>query len=271
MNPFFFDAGGRQLFAIYQDAGGAAGGRSSVLICGPWGQEAVRLHRLCRVLCDRLARQGVSSLRFDYFGTGDSSGADAEADVQGFAADIRHASDELRRRSGAERQVWLGIRLGACAAAMAANACATPPHSMVLLEPIADGGRYLGELKQASVGVVESSYTFPEAEARRVLSDPQGLEREGAGFTLGTSMLAQLKALGGLLPAAPGASRLHVLDRNDPAVTALIAGWGSRCDIQRASLSGPDFEWFDEEAGNTSLVPGHLLQTMEAAVLQCVK
>ncbi|MBK7659827.1 MAG: hypothetical protein IPJ28_12035 [Betaproteobacteria bacterium] len=62
----------RQLFAMLQPAGGAAPRQHGVLLCNPFGQEAIRAHRLVRVLGDRLAAAGFAVMRFDYYGTGDS-------------------------------------------------------------------------------------------------------------------------------------------------------------------------------------------------------
>ena len=75
---------------IGRDAGALAGiyqpvaeprPETAVLICNPFGQEAIRAQRSLRVVAERLSRQGVPSLRFDYFGTGDSPGEDGS--VQG--------------------------------------------------------------------------------------------------------------------------------------------------------------------------------------------
>ena len=84
----------------------------AVLILNPFGQEAVRTHRLLRVTADRLARSGFDVLRFDYFGSGDSPGTDECADLQGWAQDVIAAHRMLREFSKAAHISWLGIRLG---------------------------------------------------------------------------------------------------------------------------------------------------------------
>ena len=47
---------------------------TAVLICGPVGFEAIHAHRSLAFLADELARHQVVALRFDYCGTGNSSG-----------------------------------------------------------------------------------------------------------------------------------------------------------------------------------------------------
>ena len=73
---------GRRLAALYHPPTSADRGRG-VLILNPLGQEAVRAHRLLRVLADRLARLGVHVLRFDFHGCGDSSSDDLDGEMKG--------------------------------------------------------------------------------------------------------------------------------------------------------------------------------------------
>ena len=55
---------------LHQGGGGALG----VVLCGSWEYEALATHQSWRVLADRLAEAGLSTLRFDYLGAGDSAG-----------------------------------------------------------------------------------------------------------------------------------------------------------------------------------------------------
>jgi hypothetical protein len=59
----------------------AARAGCAVLLCNPFGQEALRSQRGFRVLADRFARTGCATLGFDYFGTGDSDGDDDDASL----------------------------------------------------------------------------------------------------------------------------------------------------------------------------------------------
>ena len=64
-----------------------------------------------------LAARGVHSLRFDYFGTGDSAGETTEADLKGWCGDIETAIDELTHMTGCRRVILIGMRLGGTLAA----------------------------------------------------------------------------------------------------------------------------------------------------------
>ncbi|MDE2122022.1 MAG: alpha/beta hydrolase, partial [Betaproteobacteria bacterium] len=88
MTPLRLDPLGRDLFALHQPAAAGARRHHGVLICNPFGQEAIRAHRFLRVLSERLSASGFDVLRFDYFGTGDSAGTEAEADLDTWVRDI---------------------------------------------------------------------------------------------------------------------------------------------------------------------------------------
>ncbi|MDO4905317.1 MAG: hypothetical protein Q4A16_07195 [Lautropia sp.] len=112
MVPLQIDAGpGRRLAAMYHPPSSRVNGRA-VLIINPLGQEAVRAHRLLRVLSDRLARQGVHVLRFDFHGCGDSSGDDLDGEMEGWQGDLLAAHAWLLKQTGVQSVGWMGIRLG---------------------------------------------------------------------------------------------------------------------------------------------------------------
>ena len=70
--------------------------------CQPLGHEYIRAHRTFNQLAAGLARAGFPVLRFDYSGTGDSSGADEMGSVKRWMADVREAMGvgPPRRRIG---------------------------------------------------------------------------------------------------------------------------------------------------------------------------
>src|SRR4051812_43750768 len=65
MTPFYFGAPERRLLGLFHPSATAVRGARAVLLCNPFGQEAVRSHRVYRVLAERLARGGIAVLRFD--------------------------------------------------------------------------------------------------------------------------------------------------------------------------------------------------------------
>lgn len=145
MRPFYFGDSKRPLFGAYEAAGQET--RGAVLLCYPYGAEYLRSHRAFRQLGHRLAEAGIHTMRFDFYGCGDSSGGNDEGSVDLWIEDIRLAIDELRESSGVERPSILGLRLGGTLAALATGR-GIAVDQLVLWAPIVDGKSYIEELAQ---------------------------------------------------------------------------------------------------------------------------
>lgn len=147
VQPLRIKSGGAPLLGLFQ----AASGRDvAVLICNPFGQEAIRAQRALRVVSERLGRQGIPSLRFDYYATGDSPGEDGEGRLSRWRHDIIQADRVLRERSECAHIVWLGLRLGATLALVAAGEAPDQarPRRIILWDPVLHGPAYLKHLGQ---------------------------------------------------------------------------------------------------------------------------
>jgi pimeloyl-ACP methyl ester carboxylesterase len=143
MMPFYFGASERRLFGLYEPAAGGGAVERAAVLCQPFGGEYVFAHRSMRQLAVRLASVGFHTLRFDYFGTGDSAGEAAEADLAGSEADAELATEELRDIVGVKRITLIGLRLGATIAARVAAKRAEEVEAVVLWDPIISGEDYL--------------------------------------------------------------------------------------------------------------------------------
>jgi pimeloyl-ACP methyl ester carboxylesterase len=143
---FYFGSPGLQLFGALHEAETYAQREVGIVICYPFGGEYLRSHRACRHLAVGLARVGFPVLRFDYRGTGDSTGEASDATMADWRADIDQAIDTLRARTGVESICLAGLRLGA---SMAFEVAADHRNvdALVLWEPIVSGEAYLGELR----------------------------------------------------------------------------------------------------------------------------
>lgn len=141
MSACFFGADARRLFGYHHPPRGAA--RRGVLLCQPWGPEYQYAHRALRVLAKRLAERGSHVLRFDYHGTGDSSGETTDVSLAGMLADAESGADELRRVCGTGTIDVIGLRLGAAVAAQ--YAARHTVRRLVLWDPVFDGARWIAE------------------------------------------------------------------------------------------------------------------------------
>jgi len=84
-------------------------------------------------------------LRFDYRGTGDSSGDAGDATFEAMIESAKSAVEELRDVSGARRVSVVGMRFGA---AVAARLPSTHLREVVLWEPVLSGREHLEELRR---------------------------------------------------------------------------------------------------------------------------
>lgn len=145
MRPFYFGPSDKPLFGAYHPPDALSTRREAVVICHPFGAEYVRAHRALRELSHRLAVAGFHTLRFDYYGTGDSAGSAEEGTVQQWLEDLGCALEEAKEASDGGRLSVVGLRFGATLAALG-GASRSDIDKMVLWDPIIVGRDYITEL-----------------------------------------------------------------------------------------------------------------------------
>lgn len=124
--------------------------RGGAVICPPLGYEDVCSHRTLRYLANRLAEQGIVTLRFDYEGEGSSSGPSGSPDaLSQWRSSVAAAVQEMRAL-GVPSPSLIGLRLGA------ALACEALAHDellgpLVLWAPLTSGRRAARELRALSL------------------------------------------------------------------------------------------------------------------------
>ncbi|WP_052493370.1 serine aminopeptidase domain-containing protein [Rhodococcus sp. MEB064] len=133
--------------------------RGAVVICSPLAREHIPTYRGLRQLAHLLADSGFLVLRFDYRGQGDSVGlqSDPEA-MDGWLQSVREAVEYVRASANVPVSL-IGVRAGAMLAAEVAHDLG-PLESVVLLDPVVSGRRYVREqTAQYSVMVGEDDGT----------------------------------------------------------------------------------------------------------------
>ncbi len=119
--PIAFGPPDRPLMGFYHPPESFQSRTVAVVLCNPLGYEAMSAHRTYRHLAEKLAEQGFAALRFDYDGTGDSSGhLDDQGRVRAWIESIKAAIEEARARAGTRHVALFGLRFGATLAALAA-------------------------------------------------------------------------------------------------------------------------------------------------------
>ena len=256
MRPFFFGTSAQPLFGIYHAALDRPPRRTAVLLCNPFGQEAIFAHRMFRVMANRLTQLGFQVLRFDYHGTGDSSGECTEATLERWAHDVATASEELMETGGAKGVAWVGLRLGAAAAAAAARRDSPDLSALVLWEPIVNGPRHLEELRRAHFSLLEADLVFPMSRRIRSRSGEAHEPDQAMGFAIPETLRADVRGLDPLRLQGIRARRVLVVgnirDDDVASLRAQLAEIQDRCSWFMLDEAGA---WNSERALNSSVIP----------------
>ena len=267
LTPMRLTFHGRELFVLYQPTTAPSRART-VLMCNPFGQEAIRAHRFYRVLGDRLSGAGFDVVRFDYFGSGDSAGDDEDFDLLGAVGDTQEVADWVRSHSGRSRLSLLGLRLGGSVAMLASARLANPPSHLVLFEPVLDGKRHAEHLvsnNERTLSQIFGSRWKIDARLRNCNLPPNG-EHESLGFVLGQALRNQLEEfLPSTRPWLGQCAHALVLARDPLQVAHWPEVAGGNCLIVRESES--DIDWATNSAANSAIVP---MQWIEKT-LECLQ
>ena len=186
MNPLFFGPAETPLYGVHQPPEGKALDAGLVL-CYPFGQEYMRAHRAYRQLALLLTKIGFHVLRFDYRGTGDSSGELDDVMAVDWVADVGYAVQELRDVANIRRVGVLGLRLGALIAAEACKA-RDDIERLILWDPVLSGRQYDAEL----LAEIAAEHPSPHGPQSGNGEDARG-NLSYNGFVLSAAFRASMK------------------------------------------------------------------------------
>jgi pimeloyl-ACP methyl ester carboxylesterase len=150
VNPLYLGTAERRIFGIHEPAASNGGRPRAAVLCNPWGNEYIYAHRSMRQLAIKLSICGYHTLRFDYFGTGDSAGDEFQTDLAGLQADVEVAMEALKDITEAPKVALIGLRVGANIAAHVASRSPAEVEALVLWDPILSGDQYVQSLSASS-------------------------------------------------------------------------------------------------------------------------
>lgn len=203
--PVHFGADVGGLAGVFHPAQGEIARDVALVILNPWGWEGIASQRALRVFAEQSSAAGFATLRFDYLGTGDSSGSDADPDRLGaWIESAELAIEEVQRLSGCSQVALVGLHLGATLAVRVAAEC-TNIASLVIWAPYVKGRAYVREAK-AYRALNDPGDEFPRAEEQGGI--------EAAGFLLSAETVKQLSALDLLSDQRVPARRALLLGRD---------------------------------------------------------
>lgn len=269
MRPIHFGKSQSPLFGIHHPPTAAPGPASTsrgagrpgaVLLCNPFGQEAIRAHRIYAVLAAKLSRLGLHVLRFDYSGTGDSSGDVEDGSQAQWLDDIVEAHDELGAIAEVNRVTWIGLRYGASLAVLAAEKLARPLGDLILWDPVVSGALYVNEL-------LDVHAAFMRSDLLHWSPDPGGVA-ESLGFPLGPALREEMSQVDlGAATRRPRTRQLTVVASRPSAehdrLKQAIASWEVPSRWLEITTSSP---WNSEEAMNAALIPMDVLEAIIAHI-----
>jgi hypothetical protein len=238
----------------------ASRARDAVLLCNPFGEEAARSHRTFRVLATQLERVGISAMRFDYAGTGDSRGDSTGVSIAGWLGDIAIAAERLRQVSGASRLTLVGLRFGATLAALAS--ASLRPRQLVLWDPIIDGRAYLEELAAQHQTYMREELGASWRGRAHVRSD--GTPTEALGTPISAALADELAAID--LATTPITARCTVIATRVAPGTERLRAHLAR-GAQWVELSDTT-AWNSDAALNAMVVPMSIVQAVVARIEQ---
>ena len=232
MKPVVFEARGRPLAGMLYAPEGPDRG-AGIVLCNPFGYEAISGHRTYRALAAQLARRGFWALRFDYDGTGDSIGDDRDPGrLAAWVASIDAALGFLRRTSGATSVGLFGARFGALLAAHAA-AARQDVASLALWAPLPSGRAFLRELR---------AFRLLREGQQTALAPGPGVEgEEAAGFFVTPETAEGLRSVDLAKLARAPAPKVLIVPRDDvpSGEDRLAAALGAAgAQVQTAAAAG---------------------------------
>jgi dienelactone hydrolase len=223
--PLYFESQKAWLFGWVHQGEASSLCERGVIISAPPSHEQIHAHRSLRHLADALAEAGFPVMRFDYHGTGDSTGVDEDADRHAtWLANLRSAIDWMRGELGCAEISVVGIRLGAALAAQVA--VDDPLADLVLWAPVVKGRAYVREMK--AVSAIEQDPAGP-----RDMIVPEGIVL--------TQQTAQELSAIDLLGIQPRCGRALIVDRDDMPSGAKLVDHLRHLGIETRHIAPPGY------------------------------
>jgi alpha-beta hydrolase superfamily lysophospholipase len=242
---------------------------TGLVICKPFGYEALCGHRGMRAFAEMAAAMGMPALRFDYLGSGDSANIDPNSDqIEAWCRDILAAVDELRVRTGVTRVCLLGFRLGALLATLAA-ARSEAVEGLILVAPVVSGSRYLKEMRTTRLAALLGTGSAGSDGSGDIAAAVAG-SMEVSGHSVSAATIAALSRVDLAALGAPRVSRLLVIDRDDlPTDRAWLDSLGG-FGVQAEYAAFPGFVKMMMTAPQYALIPHAMISATRDWLLRFV-
>ena len=196
--PLFFGRPERRLYGMHHRARPV---RDHMLMCAPLLHEGMRCHRALWALAEALAAAGVSTLRFDWYGSGDSAGGSDELTLKGMLEDLVAARTEMSADDASSSGYRLFALRGAALPLLAYVRSQGVPARIVLWDPVLVGDDLVAEWRQQHAWQLTAAGRFPRGGAA---PEPDEL----LGFDVDVELLGRLARLDALRMELPAGSEV---------------------------------------------------------------
>ena len=257
--PLWFKSSVGQNFGWYHAPQGPVVREQGVVLCNTFGSEAMLLHAAYRELAIQLARAGFPCIRFDYPGTGDSSGSPREFNLlAAWLGSIHEAIDLIQAKTDVRQVGLFGAFLGATLATRVA-AERSDVSSLVLWAPFLTGRSFL------KVAKLQANLLNSNSEKRRS-SDWQEGDMEAFGFLLSAEFAEDLMRidLNELADLPTKRALIFVKDEKSPELklSNKLKELGSQVDLDPEVLC--DVNWILGKQGIPDLLIGRAVTWWDA-------
>ncbi len=261
MHALYFGPSDAPLLGLYHPVAHARP-RRGVLLCYPGPEEAMRVHWAYRNLTQLLLNSGFHVFRFDYYGTGDSSGPSGEGGLHRWSRDIQLAAQEFCALAAIDVMSLVGARLGgSMVATVQLDLSDVKVAHRLLWDPVINGADYLTQLEALQhQRIANSRYPLER------LLDPQAAE--ALGYPLRPLVTSSIRQLDLLTQPLATAQRITVLTSTPSANGGLIHQLLNKYrSIEYTTVDEP-CHWSTQEVLEQALLPTQIIRRIGDLVTQ---
>ena len=200
-SPFYFGPHNKKLLGWLHRVTSSDQLDTCVVICPPLAVEYMSTYRSMRYLADYFALMGIPALRFDYHGTGDSSGLNDEGNrLEDWLWSIEQAYEQVKQLTGCSKVGFVGLRMGGTLASLVSQKLDL--DFLVVWAALENGRRFIRETRAIQMTGISQT----KGEASDLIE---------AGGMVYWPETADAIAKINLTEISPKASRILIIPRDD--------------------------------------------------------
>jgi len=225
--PFYFGPDDKKLLGWLHIVKSIPMCETGVVICQSLGVDYMNSYRPLRYMADYSALAGIPAFRFDYHGTGDSSGFNEGGNrLEDWLWSVEEAIRELKKLTGCSRVGLIGFRVGATFASILSESMEL--DFLVLWAACESGRRYLREIKMLQM----SSKNQSEPNEKKSI--------EAAGMVFGQATMSAIDKIN-LIKLKPRSSRTLIIPRDDLPINDKLKKAWVKAGLEVTQLSLPGY------------------------------